>query len=235
MLKYWYQKGQRSSERLKSCCGGWSEETRPPPLHRRSSLQLGANLQECRFLLHDAHQQRVNVVLQISDLRLQLPQLQLPLGQQNFLLPKLDLLPLQVGLPLHQQGDQFAVGEVVVRARSIRQELETSGMKSNDKLEETSLLDLMRAKNHSIIWFYLLPVRLLLAGLAAPPGVDRGLELLQAGGQYRPALGPPLLRQRGGGQGLHWVGAAGQQADTDCQETFTQRQHLSLNGFYERM
>lgn len=106
-----------------------SPET-PPPLF--SSLQLGAHLQESGFLLHDANQQRVNVVLQISDLRLQLLQLHLPLGQQDFLTMKLRLLPLQLRLTLHQQGDQFAVGEVVVRARSFGQRLTTQREREMD-------------------------------------------------------------------------------------------------------
>lgn len=83
-----------------------------------SSLQLGSDLQESGLLFHDAHQQRVNVVLQISDLRLQLLQLHLPLRQQKLLLLKLLLLPLQLRLPLHQQSDQFVVVQVVVRAGS---------------------------------------------------------------------------------------------------------------------
>lgn len=66
-----------------------------------ASLQLGAHLQQRGLLLHDAHQQRVDVVLQISDLRLQLLQLQLALGQQTLLPLKLLLLPLQLRLPLH--------------------------------------------------------------------------------------------------------------------------------------
>lgn len=67
---------------------------------------------------------------------------------------------------------------------------------------------------------YLLPVRLLLAGLAAPPRVDGGLELLQAGGQHWPALSPLLLSQHGSGQGLHWVGAG---RDDNKQHTLTVR------------
>lgn len=105
---------------LKSCCGGSSE---PPPPSSASSLKLRAHLQESGLLLHDAHQQRVNVVLQISDLWLQPPQLQLALRQQNFLLLEHHLLLRQLCLALHQQGDQFAVGQVVVRARSFCQTL----------------------------------------------------------------------------------------------------------------
>lgn len=99
-------------------------QTQPP--HPPSSLQLGTHLQESGLLLHDAHQQRVNVVLQISDLRLQLLQLHLPLSQQKLLPLELRLLPLQLCLALHQQGDQFTVVQVVVRARPFCRRLKTS-------------------------------------------------------------------------------------------------------------
>lgn len=82
-------------------------------------------MQESGLLLHDAHQQRVYVVFQIFDLRLQLLQLHLALRQQAFLAFKLVLLALQLGLPLHQQGDQLAVVQVEVRARPLRHRLRT--------------------------------------------------------------------------------------------------------------
>lgn len=50
---------------------------------------------------------------------------------------------------------------------------------------------------------YLLPLRLLLADLAAPPRVDGRLQLLQ----HWPTLGAFLLGRRGSVQGLHGVGA----------------------------
>lgn len=87
---------------------------KPSTPRLNSSLEFGAHLQEGGLLLHDPHQQCVNVVLQIFDLRLQFLQLRLPLGQQKFLTFILRLLPLQLRLALHQQVDQFAVGQVVV-------------------------------------------------------------------------------------------------------------------------
>lgn len=117
-----YQKGWHSSEKTKELL---RFEVNGCELSCSSvvSLELGAHLQECRLLLHDAHQQRVNVVLEVFDLWLQLLQLYLPLCQQQFLTLKLHLLPLQLSLALDQQGDQLAVSQVVVRARSFCQRL----------------------------------------------------------------------------------------------------------------
>lgn len=94
-----------------------------------ASLELGSHLQEGGLLLHDAHQQRVNVVLQIFDLRLQLLQLNLPLRQQTFLPLKLCLLLLKLRLPLNQQSHQVIVVQVVVRAGSSRHQLSNRGRK----------------------------------------------------------------------------------------------------------
>lgn len=88
-----------------------------------SSLELGAHLKESGLLLHDAHEQSVNVVLEIFDLRLQPLQLCLSFGQQSFVLLKLGLLPLELHLPLHEKSHQFTVIQVVVRARSLGQRL----------------------------------------------------------------------------------------------------------------
>lgn len=115
---------------LKSCCGGFRVKPSPPP-----SLQLGAHLQERGLLLHDAHQQCVNVVLQISDLRLQLLQLHLSLSQHNSLPLELGLLSRQLCLALHQQGHQFAVGQVVVRARSLCERLKTGGETGKEQIQ----------------------------------------------------------------------------------------------------
>lgn len=120
------QAGQQSSEKANELLWGrgpwryvgWGEGRSGLP-----SLELGAHLQQCGLLLHDAHQQRVNVVFQISHLRLQPPQLQLALGQQAPLLLRLHPLPLQLRLPPHQQCHQLAVAQVVVGARPLHRRL----------------------------------------------------------------------------------------------------------------
>lgn len=116
-------KGQPSSEKTKELVVEVGVKRRG----RAASLELGPHLQEGGLLLHDAHQQRVNVVLQIFDLRLQLLQLNLPLRQQTFLLLKLLLLLLELRLPLDQQSHQVAVVQVVVRAGSSRHQLSSRG------------------------------------------------------------------------------------------------------------
>lgn len=107
----------------------WRLEWRDDWAAEPASLELGSHLQEVRLLLHDAHQQRVNVVLQIFDLRLQLLQLHLPLCQQRFLPLKLVLLLLKLGLPLNQQSHQFTVVQVVIWTSSTCHKLRNHAIK----------------------------------------------------------------------------------------------------------
>lgn len=84
-----------------------------------ASFHLGADLQQRGGLLHDAYEQRVDVILQISDQKFHLLYLRLALLQKSpSLLVLLPLLP-ELGVSLDQQIDQLAVVQVIVQAPSL--------------------------------------------------------------------------------------------------------------------
>lgn len=83
------------------------------------SFHLVADLQQRGGLLHDAYEQRVDVILEISDQKLHLLYLRLTFLQQRpSLLVVLPLLP-ELSISLDQQSNQIAVVQVIVRASSL--------------------------------------------------------------------------------------------------------------------
>ena len=71
--------------------------------HRLLSFEFGAHLKQRGFLVQDAHEQPVDVVLQVTNHQLGLTDLRLSLLQQHPPMFELGPLSLQVPLPLKQQ------------------------------------------------------------------------------------------------------------------------------------